>query len=284
MESDDLLHWDNEQLVMKADEIDLAAYKSPTGQPPVDYYGAAVFRYPDDDGAYIMLPQTFWHWKRRPPNPEANTEKNVIKEDDQTDRRRWDGLAPSVIDVRLSVSRDGTNFVRLGGRKPFLRLGPEGSFSSRMVWAMPYPVRVGDELWIYYVGTNRDHDRFLDPAASEHVTGIGRAIMRLDGFVSADADYTGGEIVTPLIKFQGKTLELNLNTSGGGSVKVELLDEHSRPIAGYTKTDSTPLCGNSVRMSVAWGESKDIGKLAGKPIKLRFFMRDCKLYAFQFKY
>ena len=283
MESDDLLHWDNEQLVMKADEIDLATYKSPTGQPPVDYYGAAVFRYPDNDGVYIMLPQTYWHWKQRPPEPRTDAEAGVIKEDDHTDRRRWDGLAPSTIDVRLAVSRDGKSFKHLGGRKPFLKLGPEGSFSSRMVWAMPYPIRVGDELWIYYVGANRDHDRFPDPAASERLTGIGRAIMRLDGFVSADADYSGGEIVTPLIKFQGKTLELNLETSGGGSVKVELLDENDRPIAGYTKADATTLCGNSVRMPAAWGENKDLGKLAGKPIKLRFIMQDCKLYAFQFK-
>lgn len=283
MESDDLLHWDQQQLVMQADEIDLATHETPTDQPPVDYYGGAVFKYPDDDGAYVMLPQTFWHWKQRPPKPQTNTEKNVTKEDDQTEGRRWDGLAPSTVDVRLAVSRDGKNFKRLGGRKPFLKLGPEGSFSSRAVWAMPYPVRVGDELWIYYVGKNRDHDRFPDPAASEHMTGIGRAIMRLDGFVSADADYSGGEIVTPLIRFQGKTLELNLDTSGGGSVKVELLDENNRPIAGYTKADAAPLCGNSVRLPVTWCESKDIGKLAGKPIKLRFIMQDCKLYAFQFK-
>ena len=106
--------------------------------------------------------------------------------------------------------------------------------------------------------------------------------MRLDGFISADADYTGGELTTPPVKFTGKELQLNVDTGGGGSVRVELLDEHGKPIAGYTEADATLLSGNSVRMLVTWGEKQDVSKLAGKPIKIRFVMRDCKLYAFQF--
>ena len=43
------------------------------------------------------------------------------------------------------------------------------------------------------------------------------------------------------------------------------------------------LKGNSVRMPVSWDENHDVSKLAGTPVKLRFIMRDCKLYAFRFK-
>ncbi len=92
----------------------------------------------------------------------------------------------------------------------------------------------------------------------------------------------GGQITTPLIRFKGKTLELNLDTSGGGSVFVELLDESDRPIEGFTRADATPLYGNSVRTPVSWGQNQDVSKLAGRPIKMRLVMRDCKLYAFQF--
>ena len=60
-----------------------------------------------------------------------------------------------------------------------------------MVWAMPHPVRMGDEIWIYYSGANRDHDGLIDPEAEGHLSGIGRAVLRLDGFVSADAGYGG---------------------------------------------------------------------------------------------
>jgi len=262
MESDDLVHWDNKTTVMKADQADLTRYQTPTPQPPVDYYGAGVFKYPHADRAYIMLAQAFWHWY-----PRAGMER----------------LGPNTMDVQLAVSRDGKKFKRAGGRKPFLRLGPEGSFYSRMVWALPDPVRVGDELWIYFVGTNRDHAGYIDRAAEGRLlSGVGRAVMRLDGFISADADYTGGEITTPPIKFSGKNLQLNLDTSAGGSVLVELLDAKGQSIKGYTQAEATPLCGNSVRMPVTWGRRRNVSELAGKPIKIRFIMRDCKLYAFQF--
>ena len=134
-----------------------------------------------------------------------------------------------------------------------MAMGPDGRFDSRYVWAMPHPVRMGDELWIYYVGSNRDHDGVIDVAADgEHLTGIGRAVLRLDGFVSADADYRGGQITTPLIQFSGRRLELNVETSGGGAVLVELLDVENKPISGFAKSDAVAVNGNSVRMPVRW--------------------------------
>ena len=74
-----------------------------------------------------------------------------------------------------------------------------------------------------------------------------------------------------------------LNYSGGGSVEVELLDEQLEPIEGYAKADSQPINGNSVRMPVRWRTTDDVSKLAGRPVRLRFHMQDCKLYAFQFR-
>jgi len=141
---------------------------------------------------------------------------------------------------------------------------------------------MGDELWIYYFADNRDHDGFVDPAASKRRTAIDRAILRLDGFVSADAAYAGGEILTPLINFTGSTLELNVDPGAGGSIRVELLDENEKPIKGYTRDAATALYDNSVCLPVTWGANKSVAALAGKPIKIRFLMRDCKLYAFQF--
>ena len=263
LESDDLQHWDNEQIVMEADEIDLATYDTGTPQPPVDFYGADVFPCMGAEDVYIMLAEAFWHWQSR-----SSTK----------------GLGPSGFDVRLAVSRDGKHFQRVGGRKPFMPTGPDGTFDSRYVWAMPHPVRMGDELWIYYVGSNRDHDGIIDEAAGGvHLTGIGRAVLRLDGFVSADADYRGGRITTPLIRFSGRHLELNVETSGGGSVRVELLDEKNRPVEGFTKADAVAINGNSVRMPVRWQTGNDLVQLAGRAVRLRFHLQDCKLYAFQFR-
>jgi hypothetical protein len=267
LESDDLVRWDNEVGVLAADDVDLNGRRTDTGQPALDWYGALVFRYPDDDGLYVMLGEAFWHWYTR--NPKG---------------RLHEKLGPDAMDVRLFASRDGKDFRRVGGRKPFLRLGPEGSFYSRNVWALPQPVRVGDELWFYYSGSNMDHMGHIDPMPDGKLrSGIGRAVLRLDGFVSADSDYAGGELTTPLLGFEGNALELNVDTSGGGSVAVELLGEDGRPLPGYALPDATPICANSVRAPVSWGGRSRLDGLAGKPVRLRFVMRDAKLYAFQFK-
>ena len=280
LESDDLEEWDSQSTVWEPDEVDLATYAIPpdANVPPVDYYGATVFKYPwrdtdeadgMDDSVYIMLAQAFWHF---------------------TDRGYDGEIGPYVRDVRLAVSRDGKTFERGGERAAFLRPGPAGRFDSKQIWALPNPVPMGDEIWIYYAGTNVDRTRRegsarVDPQApdGERLAGIGRAIMRLDGFVSADTPYEGGELVTPRIRFAGSRLELNVDTAGGGSVLVELLDDDLQPIEGFSREDATPVIGNSVRMPVRWGEANDVSALAGTPIRLRFVMRDCKLYAFQFR-
>ena len=289
LESDDLIKWENQRIVMWPDDVDLATYETdpplhsaapekPHGRVPVDYYGATVFKYPDANGVYLMLANANWCWYDR------DMVVTTVRDDLDAVREETQRIhGPSRFDARLSVSRDGVNFQRCGGRGPFLSPGPEGSFSSRMIWPMPNPILMGDEVWIYYSGTNRDHDGIVDPAAEGHLTGIGRAILRLDGFVSADAAYEGGEIVTPIIRFAGSQLEINVDTGGGGSVRVELQDAHRQPLEGYTETDASFICGNSVRMPVCWGKSRDVSELAGKPIRIRFVLRDCKLYAFQFR-
>jgi hypothetical protein len=259
-----LTQLENTGLVIWTDAMDFATYPTANGNAPVDYYGATVFPYQETEGVYIMLAQTFWHWM-----PGITETK----------------LLPAGRDVRLAVSRDSKVFTRAGGRKAFLRPGPAGRFDSKAVWALPNPIVVGDEIWIYYCGLNWDRADRIDTAAPEgkRMSAISRAVMRLDGFVSADTPYEGGELTTRPLKFSGSQLELNIDTSAGGSVRVELLDMEGRPIPGMAGEDSPWLVGNSVRLPVTWSKSPDLRNWTGKPVRLRFIMRDCKLYAFQFR-
>lgn len=277
LESDNLSNWDNEKIVLTHDATDLAAHDADIpDQPPVDYNFATVFRYPDQHGLWFMLVTCYWHWYDR--TPEGITHNSGYN------------LGPNANDIRLLVSTDGENFEWLGDRAPFIRLGPEGRFDSRMLHEMAYPIPMNNELWLYYAGRNIEHgpepSNILDPTAEKAEHAISRAVMRLDGFVSADAVYTGGELTTPPLIFAGERLLLNLDTSGGGEVKVEIQDESGNPIPGHTLADARPLNGNSVAMPVRWRGNKDVdsnvGKLVGKPVRLRFVMNDCKLYAFQF--
>ncbi len=120
------------------------------------------------------------------------------------------------------------------------------------------------------------------PRRTGAMTGISLAKLRLDGFVSADADYPGGEITTGLIRFGSSRMDVNLDTGGGGSLQIEILDESGKPIKGFTQSESELLVGNSVKMPVTWKNKDGVSELAGKSVRLRFLMSDCKLYSFQF--
>ena len=282
-ESDDFLHWEHFSLALKPDARDLGALAgflphSPLSEAPqkaadvepvfgkgwtvvaampLDFYGTGVFKYAEAEDVYVAMLPVYYHWR----SPHAG---------------------PSTADVQLAVSRDGRRFQRLGGRRPFLRLGPEGSFASRWVWPLVQPVRMGDQLWIYYVGGNRDHAGRVAPKAAEHETAISRAILRLDGFVSVDADYGGASFTTPPLVFEGSRLELNVDTSAGGVALVEIQDASGQPIPGHALGEADEINGNSVRFPVTWRANSDISQLAGQPVRLCFKLRDCHLYAFQF--
>ena len=49
---------------------------------------------------------------------------------------------PATMDVQLLASRDGIDWKRAGGRRPFLRRGPDGSLSGGMIYANPWPITV----------------------------------------------------------------------------------------------------------------------------------------------
>ena len=94
---------------------------------------------------------------------------------------------------------------------------------------------------------------------------------------------TGGEIVTKPLCFEGGNLTLNFETSGVGGVQVEIQDAGGKPIDGYTLADCPPIFGDRLAKVVRWnGPGGDVRPLAGKPIRLRFVLKDADLYSFQF--
>jgi hypothetical protein len=171
----------------------------------------------------------------------------------------------------------------------------KGEFDSKRIY-MGYgivPATNDRELYMYYLGTsdthgwNRDdrNNRLLTAAglAPTEPNAISRVVLRRDGFVSVRAAYTGGEFTTPLLRFQGDQLLLNVNTSASGELSVEILDEQGKPISGYVLDDCDIVhTTNEINRVVRWKGESSVGNLAGKPVRLRFVIRDVDLYAFQF--
>ena len=113
--------------------------------------------------------------------------------------------------------------------------------------------------------------------------GLRRYTLRIDGFVSVNAPLSGGEFVTRPIKFQGKELVMNFSTSAAGSVRVEIQTADGKQIQGCALEDCPEIFGDEIERVVTFKGGSDVGQQAGKPIRLRFVLKDADLYSFRFQ-
>ena len=152
--------------------------------------------------------------------------------------------------------------------------------------------RVGDEIWLYYAGSNVTHGtpclyRPNDPERKTKYTGsIGLAIWPLDRFVSVDGPAEGGRLTTVPLAFTGNRLELNVNAKPAGvvpagTVRVELLDAAQKPLPGTSLSD--PVAVDALRHVVTFSGNPDVSKWQGQPISLRFHLASAELYSFAFR-
>ena len=109
-----------------------------------------------------------------------------------------------------------------------------------------------------------------------------RLALRTDGFAAVHAGYQSGEMTTRPLLFTGNRLTLNLSASAAGGVRVELQDAAGKPLPGFTLDDCLELNTDDLACTVHWKKNADVGALAGKPVRIRFQLKDADLYAMQF--
>jgi hypothetical protein len=177
------------------------------------------------------------------------------------------------------ASRDGVNFKRWN--EAFLRPGIER-----------------DGTWAYgnqYIGWHLVETKSALEGAPNDLSlyapesfwtgtscALRRYTLRLDGFVSVSAPMSGGELVTKPLMFKGGKLAMNFATSAAGSVRVEIQDTGGKALPGFTLDDCPPIFGDTIERTVTWKSGGDVSALAGKPVRLRFMMKDADVFAFQF--
>jgi hypothetical protein len=195
---------------------------------------------------------------------------------------RNDGLN----DAQFAASRDSLHWMRYD-RRPYIGRGMPGTFDGGTIHASPAHLRRGDRFLQMYTGSPWTHGGFRALSDEErdrgYDNGIGLVEQRLDGFVSADAAYTGGTLTTPALGFSGERLELNIDVAAMGQAQVELQDQAGRPLPGFELARCRRVMVNDVRHAVSWDGSPSLASHAGRPIRLHFSMRSAKLYAFQFR-
>ncbi len=109
-----------------------------------------------------------------------------------------------------------------------------------------------------------------------------RYTLRTEGFISINAPLSGGQAVTRPFVFSGSQVVLNSSTSAVGSIKVQLEDADGKPLPGFGLSECAEIIGDEIRRTVTWAGNPDLGKWAGKPVRLRFALRDADLYSVQF--
>lgn len=105
---------------------------------------------------------------------------------------------------------------------------------------------------------------------------VRRFTYRKDGYVAITGQQKG-TLTTKSFTYDGSNLSLNANVAKGGRVVVEMLTK-SGPV-----WVSDPVTGDSLDHRVTWPAISPIQKYAGKPVQLRFHLKDASLYSFQFQ-
>jgi hypothetical protein len=109
-----------------------------------------------------------------------------------------------------------------------------------------------------------------------------RFTLRTDGFASIRAGADDGTLVTRPLRFAGRELVVNYSTSAAGSLRVEIQDVDGVALAGFSAAECQEITGDEIERVVRWQGGSDLSGLAGRPVRLRFAMKDADLYALRF--
>jgi hypothetical protein len=220
--------------------------------------------------------------------------------------------------TELVTSRDGLHWKRVAPHWWFLAPALWGTWDREHV-ALSKPIVRNDQILIYYTGHNvpcgagnaghlQNHliHKIVDGQRVGYA--IGLATMRLDGFASIEGYEDGGSITTKPLLFEGNRLVINARApkkpfsgvsvtdpqtgqaakshgtaeSSYGKLKVEILNIQGRALSGYKIIDCDNFSGDEIRHEVTWKGKGDLSGLAGKPIRLKFYLQNAALYSFHF--
>ena len=261
-ESKDFLNWTERKPLIYPDSPDQQMYTNQV-QP---YYRAPhiLFGFPT---RYVARPLTE-HVKQLDP---VQLRSKMTKAYERVGTDLTDGL--------FMTSRDGLKFRRWD--EAFLRPGPQGE--GRWMYGDNYQALGLVETTPSIQVGPQEISLYAEEKAWRDDRRLRRFAIRVDGFVSAQAPLSGGEVVTKPLKFDGRELVINYATSAAGSIRVEIQDAEGQAIKGYALADCPELYGDSIEQAISWKNGSDVDKLSEKVIRLRFVLKDADLYSFRIR-
>jgi len=180
----------------------------------------------------------------------------------------------------LAVSRDGERWTDYPHNVNGWYMPPFGEIEESAVTeglSLYGMIRRGDELWVYVEYTTDGAPNGQD-GPKRYV----RLRQKLDRFVAISAERLAGWVVTRPLVFEGNELEINVDAAFG-TLKIAVLDQVGYEIPGFTLAEFDAVHqDDTVRHRASWQGNASLGSLAGKPVRLKFWLDDAKLYAMQF--
>ncbi len=199
--------------------------------------------------------------------------RHAVTEEEAKITGVFDSQLNACSDACFMTTRPGSRWYDRTFMEAFVRprIG-HGHWTARSNYPVDGVVQTGQDEMSLYVD-----EHYAQPGNQ-----VRRYSLRLDGFSSVHAPHSGGELVTKPLVFSGSELELNFSTSAAGSMRVEIRDENNQPIPGYTLREAVDIFGNKIAGRAAWKKSGIVAELAGRPVRLRFVMRDADLFSLRF--
>lgn len=250
--SPDFLHWSTPEW------IDLG------NSPSEQFYTSAIAPYFRNRNLYLGFPMRFVPERR-----EIGAEG-----------RKVDALSDGV----MISSHDGLHFNRQF-MEAFIRPGldpqnwGDGHGNNTPAWGLLPTARGEMSLyWTEHYGA--DYSSKTGRMEPDRSPQLRRGSLRVDGLASVNAGYAGGELVTKPLLLKGKRLLLNCSTSAIGSIRVEIQDAAGTALPGFAISDTKEIYGDELDRAVVWKDT-DLAQLAGRPVKLKFLLKDADLYSFR---
>ena len=201
-----------------------------------------------------------------------------------------DGDVTGQNEIKLASSSDGFHWNRYWEREPYIARGTEGTWDSGSVSTSGTPVAHGEFVFIYYNGGILGQHE-----AGNRMGSIGVAMTKTNRFVEQSAGDTPGFLLTKEFILEGDRLLVNTTGSNlpnrpPAELRVEILLESPSAsdasytdiiVPGFSLADCDVITGDRTKAEVTWNGSGDLSPLKGKPVYLRFQLRNKGLCAFQ---
>ena len=252
-------------------------------------YTNNIFPYPRGPQRLIGLPLRYVERSEWTPNCDE-LGSHAIKQEAMERSSPRVGIA--VTDSLFMTSRDGEDWTR------YTSAFMEPELEDEHNWIY------GDTELAYQLIDSGGNNYYLYTTdytlTQNHPKKLARYEIRKDGFACMAAGAAQQEILTKPFTFTGSTLHLNVQTTAAGSVYVEVLTPEGKPLT----PPSVEVYGNSIDRPVHFVAAHDnrsaqhntdeipnnhsqsteidLSAYADQPIRLRFKLREARLYSLWF--